>query len=65
KKHPSALLVAHLEQPNLSPRALMGAFSGTTEAIKLVLTGPSKPGKRIYYDTSDMFMGRHQDYRVS
>ncbi|MCU7838817.1 MAG: hypothetical protein KZQ94_05510 [Candidatus Thiodiazotropha sp. (ex Troendleina suluensis)] len=34
KKHHSALLVAHLEQPNFSPRALMGAFSGTTVAIK-------------------------------
>ncbi|MEW8192799.1 MAG: hypothetical protein AB2793_03750, partial [Candidatus Thiodiazotropha sp.] len=38
----SALLVAHLELPNLSPRALIGAFSGTTGRIGLVLTGPSR-----------------------
>ncbi|MES9950940.1 MAG: hypothetical protein ABW118_18430, partial [Candidatus Thiodiazotropha sp.] len=36
----SALLVVHLESPNLSPRALIGAFSGTTGPIGLVLTGP-------------------------
>ncbi|MES9849042.1 MAG: hypothetical protein ABW145_11690, partial [Candidatus Thiodiazotropha sp.] len=32
----------HLESPNLTPRALFGAFSDTTEPIGLVLTGPSK-----------------------
>ncbi|MCW4335501.1 MAG: hypothetical protein N0E52_16390, partial [Candidatus Thiodiazotropha endolucinida] len=50
KKRHSALLVAHLESPNLSPRApkevplgcaLIGAFSGTTGCIGLVLTGPN------------------------
>ncbi|MCG7875431.1 MAG: hypothetical protein N0C90_03795, partial [Candidatus Thiodiazotropha endolucinida] len=41
KKRHSALLVAHLESPNLSPRALIGAFSGTTGRIGLVLTGPN------------------------
>ncbi|MCG8025872.1 MAG: hypothetical protein JAZ02_18095 [Candidatus Thiodiazotropha endolucinida] len=49
KKRHSALLVVHLESPNLSPRApkevplgcaLIGAFSGTTGPIGLVLTGP-------------------------
>ncbi|MEW8270703.1 MAG: hypothetical protein AB2718_10485, partial [Candidatus Thiodiazotropha taylori] len=37
-----ALLVAHLEQPNFAPRALIGAFSGATGRIGLVLTGPSQ-----------------------
>ncbi|MCU7811141.1 MAG: hypothetical protein KZQ77_07880, partial [Candidatus Thiodiazotropha sp. (ex Notomyrtea botanica)] len=41
KKRHSVLLVAHLEQPNYAPRALIGAFSGATVAIKLVLTGPN------------------------
>ncbi|MEW7984319.1 MAG: EF-hand domain-containing protein [Candidatus Thiodiazotropha sp.] len=40
KKRHSALLVVHLASPNLSPRALIGAFSGTTGCIGLVLTGP-------------------------
>ncbi|PUB81441.1 MAG: hypothetical protein DBP01_16500, partial [gamma proteobacterium symbiont of Ctena orbiculata] len=40
KMHHSALLVAHLESPNFTPRALIGAFSDTTEPIGLVLTGP-------------------------
>ncbi|MEW8041402.1 MAG: hypothetical protein AB2777_19620, partial [Candidatus Thiodiazotropha endolucinida] len=40
KKRHSALLVTHLESPNFSPRALIGAFSGTTGRIGLVLTGP-------------------------
>ncbi|MFI0415523.1 MAG: hypothetical protein ACH255_15415, partial [Candidatus Thiodiazotropha sp.] len=42
KKRHSALLVVHLESPNLSPRALIGAFSGATGPIGLVLTGPNK-----------------------
>ncbi|MCG8486970.1 MAG: hypothetical protein MI756_05815, partial [Chromatiales bacterium] len=41
KKRHEPLLVAHLEQPNYTPRALIGAFSGTTGRIGLVLTGPS------------------------
>ncbi|MBV2120436.1 MAG: hypothetical protein KUF74_03175, partial [Candidatus Thiodiazotropha sp. (ex Ctena orbiculata)] len=41
KKRHSALLVAHLEQPNFAPRALIGAFSGATGRIGFVLTGPS------------------------
>ncbi|MCG8426005.1 MAG: hypothetical protein MI754_01450, partial [Chromatiales bacterium] len=41
KKHHSALLVAYLEQPNCTPRALIGAFSGSTVTIKLVSTGPN------------------------
>ncbi|MCG7909012.1 MAG: hypothetical protein JAY82_04465, partial [Candidatus Thiodiazotropha taylori] len=41
KKRHSALLVVHLESPNLTPRALIGAFSGATGPIGLVLTGPS------------------------
>ena len=41
KKHHSALLVAYLERPNCTPRALIGAFSGSTVTIKLVSTGPS------------------------
>ncbi|MEW8220489.1 MAG: hypothetical protein AB2770_19190, partial [Candidatus Thiodiazotropha taylori] len=36
-----ALLVAHLEQPNFAPRALIGAFSGATGRIGFVLTGPN------------------------
>ncbi|MES9842393.1 MAG: hypothetical protein ABW134_17720, partial [Candidatus Thiodiazotropha endolucinida] len=42
KKRHSALLVVHLESPNLSPRALIGAFSGATGPIGLVLTGPRR-----------------------
>ena len=41
KIHHSALLVAYLEQPNYSPRALIGEFLVTTTAIQLVLTGPN------------------------
>ena len=41
KKHHSALLVAYLERPNCTPRALIGAFSGSTVTIKLVSTGPN------------------------
>jgi hypothetical protein len=41
KKHNTALLVTHLEQPNYTPRALIGAFSSTTGHIGLVLTGPN------------------------
>jgi hypothetical protein len=41
KIHHSALLVAYLEQPNYTPRALIGEFLDTTTAIQLVLTGPS------------------------
>ncbi|MEW8047159.1 MAG: hypothetical protein AB2805_11765, partial [Candidatus Thiodiazotropha sp.] len=46
-------LVVHLASPNLSPRApkevplgcaLIGAFSGTTGPIGLVLTGPNTTG---------------------
>jgi hypothetical protein len=40
KKRHSALLVVYLESPNFSPRALIGAFSGATAPIGLVLTGP-------------------------
>ncbi|MCG8013895.1 MAG: hypothetical protein JAY64_19660, partial [Candidatus Thiodiazotropha weberae] len=40
KRH-SALLVAHLEQPNHASRALIGAFSSATGRIGLVLTGPN------------------------
>ncbi|MCG8486430.1 MAG: hypothetical protein MI756_03085, partial [Chromatiales bacterium] len=40
KKRHSALLVVHLESPNVSPRALIGAFSGVTGPIRLVLGGP-------------------------
>jgi len=40
KKRHSALLVVHLELPNFSPRALIGAFSGATVPVRLVLTGP-------------------------
>ncbi|MBV2122938.1 MAG: hypothetical protein KUF74_15965, partial [Candidatus Thiodiazotropha sp. (ex Ctena orbiculata)] len=29
------------ESPNLTPRALIGAFSGTTGPIGFVLTGPN------------------------
>ncbi|MCU7798127.1 MAG: hypothetical protein KZQ75_13460, partial [Candidatus Thiodiazotropha sp. (ex Myrtea spinifera)] len=42
KKRHSVLLVAHLEQPNFSPRALTDAFSGSTGRIGLVLTGPNR-----------------------
>ncbi|MES9896567.1 MAG: hypothetical protein ABW141_16890, partial [Candidatus Thiodiazotropha endolucinida] len=70
KKRHSALLVAHLESPNLSPRApkevplgcaLIGAFSGTTGRIGLVLTGPSEPISFGYamsaYSHPDFVMG--------
>ncbi len=46
KTRHSALLVAHLESPNLSPRALIGVFSGATEPIGLVLTGPNLFSRR-------------------
>ncbi|MCG8121974.1 MAG: hypothetical protein N0C82_20415, partial [Candidatus Thiodiazotropha endolucinida] len=58
----SALLVAHLESPNLSPRApkevplgcaLIGSFSGTTGCIGLVLTGPKTAGYNSYINNSD------------
>jgi hypothetical protein len=41
KKRHSSLLVAHLESPNFSPRASIGAFSGPTAPIQVVLTGPN------------------------
>ncbi|MCG8037221.1 MAG: hypothetical protein JAZ19_09295, partial [Candidatus Thiodiazotropha taylori] len=43
-----------LEQPNFAPRALIGAFSGATGRIGLVLTGPNKrhATKRIWSTTS-------------
>jgi hypothetical protein len=34
-----------LESPNRSPRALIGAFSGATQPIGLVLTGPNFIGR--------------------
>jgi len=49
KKRHSALLVVHLEPPNFSPRALIGAFSGATEPIGLVLTGPNTNGRDMQF----------------
>ncbi len=40
KRRHSALLVVHLEPPSLAPRASIGAFSGATEPVGSVLTGP-------------------------
>jgi hypothetical protein len=40
KKRHSVLLVAP-DQPNVAPRAVIGAFSGTTVTVQIVLTGPS------------------------
>ncbi|MBW9267066.1 MAG: group II truncated hemoglobin [Candidatus Thiodiazotropha sp. (ex. Lucinisca nassula)] len=48
KKRHSALLVVHLESPNLSPRALSGAFSGATGPIGLVLTGPNISREKLF-----------------
>jgi hypothetical protein len=47
KKHHSALLVAYLDQPNCASRALIGAFSGPTAAIQMVLTVPGFEGYLI------------------
>ncbi|PUB83406.1 MAG: hypothetical protein DBP02_11905 [gamma proteobacterium symbiont of Ctena orbiculata] len=42
------MLVVHLESPNLSPRALSGAFSGATGPIGLVLTGPNISREKLF-----------------
>ncbi|MCG8070691.1 MAG: hypothetical protein N0C86_01770, partial [Candidatus Thiodiazotropha taylori] len=58
-KHHSALLVAHLEQPKFAPRALIGAFSGATGRIGLVLTGPRNKAPSAA-SIVHVFIGRYE-----
>jgi len=50
----AALLVVHLEQPNLTPRALPGLISGSNAAIIQALTGPGYvKGQPVSPDTKN------------
>ena len=40
KKRHSALLVVHLEPPNLTPRALIGPFWGSNDAVPISVNRP-------------------------